>query len=101
MGDVSTIGLDIAKSVFQVHGIDVAGAVVIRKRVLDEMHPLVDAEQRLALLRVRGHRDDQVVEDAQRPLHHIEMPVGERVEAAGVDGGFVGHTRNTVTIVSP
>jgi len=34
MGEVSTIGLDIAKSVFQVHGVDVAGAVVIRKRVI-------------------------------------------------------------------
>ena len=33
MGEVSTIGLDIAKSVFQVHGVDEAGAVVIRKRV--------------------------------------------------------------------
>src|SRR5665647_2272117 len=33
MGEVSTIGLDIAKSVFQVHGVDVAGTVVIRKRV--------------------------------------------------------------------
>jgi transposase len=33
MGEVSTIGLDIAKSVFQVHGVDDAGAVVIRKRV--------------------------------------------------------------------
>ena len=33
MGEVSTIGLDIAKSVFQVHGVDAAGAVVIRKRV--------------------------------------------------------------------
>ena len=33
MGEVSTIGLDIAKSVFQVHGVDVDGAVVIRKRV--------------------------------------------------------------------
>jgi transposase len=32
MGEVSTIGLDIAKSVFQIHGVDVAGAVVIRKR---------------------------------------------------------------------
>ena len=32
MGEVSTIGLDIAKSVFQVHGVDVDGAVVIRKR---------------------------------------------------------------------
>jgi transposase len=33
MGEVSTIGLDIAKSVFQVHGVDVDGAGVIRKRV--------------------------------------------------------------------
>ena len=33
MGEVITIGLDIAKSVFQVHGVDVNGAVVIRKRV--------------------------------------------------------------------
>src|SRR6201982_115600 len=33
MGEVITIGLDIAKSVFQVHGIDGVGAVVIRKRV--------------------------------------------------------------------
>jgi transposase len=33
MGEVSTIGLDIAKSVFQVHGVDVDGAIVIRKRI--------------------------------------------------------------------
>jgi transposase len=33
MGEVSTIGLDIAKAVFQVHGVDGAGTVVIRKRV--------------------------------------------------------------------
>jgi transposase len=33
MGEVSTIGLDIAKSVFQVHGVDGAGAVVLRKRI--------------------------------------------------------------------
>jgi transposase len=33
MGEVSTIGLDIAKSVFQVHGADADGAVVIRKRI--------------------------------------------------------------------
>src|ERR1700682_3186719 len=33
MGEVSTIGLDIAKSVFQVHGVDLAGAIVIRKRI--------------------------------------------------------------------
>src|SRR5512132_78847 len=33
MGKVSTIGLDIAKSVFQIHGVNAAGAVVMRKRI--------------------------------------------------------------------
>ena len=33
MQTITTIGLDIAKSVFQVHGVDAGGAVVIRKRV--------------------------------------------------------------------
>ena len=33
MGEVITIGLDIAKSVFQVHGVDVGGGIVIRKRI--------------------------------------------------------------------
>ncbi len=33
MGEVITIGLDIAKSVFQVHGVDGTGAVVMRKRI--------------------------------------------------------------------
>ncbi len=33
MGEISTIGLDIAKSVFQIHGVDVDGTVVIRRRV--------------------------------------------------------------------
>ena len=33
MGEVSTIGVDIAKSVFQIHGVDADGGVVIRKRV--------------------------------------------------------------------
>lgn len=34
MGELSTIGsIDIAKSVFQLHGVDADGTVVIRKRV--------------------------------------------------------------------
>ena len=33
MNEVSTIGLDLAKEVFQVHGADAAGAVVFRKRL--------------------------------------------------------------------
>src|SRR3546814_8493648 len=33
MEKITTIGLDIAKSVFQVHGVDAAGEVVVRKRL--------------------------------------------------------------------
>ena len=33
MGEVSTIGRDIAKSVFQVHCVDAAGQVVVRRQL--------------------------------------------------------------------
>jgi len=33
MEKIATVGLDIAKSVFQVHGVDAAGEVVVRKRL--------------------------------------------------------------------
>ncbi len=31
MDDITTIGLDIAKNVFQLHGVDAQGQVVLRK----------------------------------------------------------------------
>lgn len=33
MGNVTTIGLDIAKSVFQVHGVDAVGEIVVRRKL--------------------------------------------------------------------
>ena len=33
MADVRVVGLDIAKSVFQLHGVDAAGATVLQKRL--------------------------------------------------------------------
>jgi transposase len=33
MQAITTIGLDIAKSVFQVHGVDAAGNVVVRRQL--------------------------------------------------------------------
>lgn len=33
MSDVTTIGLDLAKNVFKVHGVDACGEVVIRKQL--------------------------------------------------------------------
>jgi transposase len=36
MSEITTIGLDIAKHVFQVHGIDAQGTTVLRKRLRGE-----------------------------------------------------------------
>src|SRR5215211_826941 len=33
MGEVTIIGLDIAKSVFQVHGVNAAGTIVIQRQI--------------------------------------------------------------------
>jgi transposase len=33
MGQITTIGLDLAKNVFQVHGVDTEGTVVVRKQL--------------------------------------------------------------------
>ena len=40
MEEVSTIGLDLAKSVFQVHGIDAAGRVVVRRQLRQSLGTL-------------------------------------------------------------
>ena len=39
MQTITTIGLDIAKSVFQVHGVDAAGQVVIRRQLKRRVRP--------------------------------------------------------------
>ena len=48
MSEVTTIGLDLAKNVFQVHGIDASGQVVVRRQLrrsqvlsfFERQHPL-------------------------------------------------------------
>ena len=50
MQTIGTIGLDIAKSVFQVHGVDAAGQVVVRRlRIPDHSgHPVLQRVNPLA-----------------------------------------------------
>ncbi len=36
--EITTIGLDLAKSVFQVHGVDATGRVVVRKSARPMRH---------------------------------------------------------------
>ena len=65
MGEVATIGLDIAKSVFQVHGVDVDGVVVIQRRLtrapIEEEH----VERVLELAHVVGQRRGHLAEQAR------------------------------------
>ena len=49
MGEVITIGLDLAKSVFQAHGADRSGAVVFRKKLRREQVLAFFASQPSAL----------------------------------------------------
>jgi hypothetical protein len=59
MGQVVTFGLDIAKSVFQVHGVDGVGEVVVRHRRLgqqDRTDGLGDYDQRRKLPRAGAPR---------------------------------------------
>ncbi|WP_439400545.1 hypothetical protein ACRQ5Q_43560 (plasmid) [Bradyrhizobium sp. PMVTL-01] len=56
MGNITAIGLDLAKNVFQVHAVDEAGSVVMRKRlrrgqVLLAWHKDNPVSQRLATIR--------------------------------------------------
>ena len=44
MSEITTIGLDLAKHVFQVHGIDAQGTTVLRKRLLGHEVRLMPAQ---------------------------------------------------------
>lgn len=44
--DITTIGLDLAKTVFQVHGVDSSGATVIRKACARPLPHLSGARQK-------------------------------------------------------
>ena len=70
MSEVSTIGLDLAKKVFQVHGADAAGAVVFRKRL-----------RRNAVLQFFAARAVQGREAGQRP--ELGTPAGRRPSGDG------------------
>jgi len=84
------------------------------QRRTDELNSLLHREERLPFVGVGGgDGDDELVEDAERAVDHVEMSVCERVEAARIkqrswsSGGGLPpftvmlQTLNTVTIVSP
>ena len=46
MTDITTVGVDLAKSVFQIHGVDAEGAIVVRRQL--RRSQMLDVFQRLA-----------------------------------------------------
>ncbi len=67
MGEVSTIGLDLAKHVFQVHGASASGAVVVRKKLRREQ----------VLTFFAGQPRCQVAMEACASAHHWARAIGE------------------------
>jgi hypothetical protein len=74
MRTITTIGLDIAKSVFQVHGVDAVGQVVIRRQLkrryvlaFFQKLPscLIGMEARVRFRGQSGHRQKMSVIDPQ------------------------------------
>ena len=57
----------------------------MNRRLADQREPFFRAEHRL-LLDVHADAHDQAIEELARPVHHVEMAEGDRVEGAGIDG---------------
>jgi hypothetical protein len=106
MGEVSTIGLDIAKSVFQVHGVAVDGAL---NMVNVEQTRLVSLPKTLSKL-TRGPRRNQniiahdcvgtpVPPPAVRPLQAATAAGSRDSGAAASDQCFAPRARSTAFAV--
>jgi transposase len=67
MGEVSTIGLDLAKNVFQVHGADASGAVLFRKKL----------RRHQVLTFLAGQRLCMVAMEACSSSHHWACEIGQ------------------------
>ena len=65
---------------------------------------------------IRSYYEDESIEDSERPLHQVQMAIGERIEAGGKQGNSfaalsIGHetfppysvrvVTNRATTVSP
>ena len=94
MGALVTIGLDIAKSIFQVHGVDAAGEVVIRRRLTRRKVPEFFADLPECLVGVEAcasahhwgttadagsgfYSPGRLGEDAQPPARHQRGKIEE------------------------
>jgi hypothetical protein len=83
---VTTVGLDIAKNVFQVHGVDAAGFVVVAKAVADDSFFMSAATRRFAssrkgLPRIEERHESYVISLRRGSLAR-HSPPGRALRAA-------------------
>jgi hypothetical protein len=95
MQTITTIGLDIAKSVFQVHGVDAAGEVVIRRQLkrrsvlafFQKLSPCLVGNRRFLVrksvtpLEMAEHILQQAA-SGERDLNRLKSSAFERLSAA-------------------
>ena len=80
MGEITTTGLDLAKHVFQVHGVDAEGATVLRKQlrrgqILAFWHSRSIRRNRDKPAVSSGHRSRSNDEDSVRGTHQGQQSV--------------------------
>ena len=76
MGEVSTIGLDLAKAVFQAHGADASGGVIFRKKLRRDQLLAFFASQPLhrpTEIATPGRLNSPPLADRNRHLRPIEF----------------------------
>ena len=94
--EVSTIGLDIAKSVFQVHGVDGSGATVMRRQLRRRQLLGFFAKQPPCLVgmeacaaaqgRIRGRMPTMISLSAMRRSHLGNSGLEHRIELSDWQG---------------
>lgn len=101
MDQAVTIGLDIAKSVFQVHGVDAEGAVVMRRR-LTRSQMLAFFEENPCQRRAVHTRRDRAFSRAGRDRQHwsapaaLPSPEADRPRPAGRQHGRIALTLSLI-----
>ena len=95
---IMSVGIDLAKNVFQVHAVDEHGAVVLRKQLRRDQVTAFFANAAFILMQACGGSDksDSAI-PAKKPANQAGQPVAEWAEQRAGTKGNTGqpHTRRT------
>jgi len=81
---ITTIGVDLAKNVFQVHGVDERGKAVLKKRLKRDQMAVVRPRSRPVAAR-RGLEKRTFADFAERPKPAVEWSAVKRTSNGTLD----------------